>query len=67
MSRASLFGVGPPSCLQGVLFFACQIKLSCNQASTLISHFRFLLQWDRTEDITHSPDISGAMTQIQPG
>ena len=37
MNRASLFGVGPPSCLQGVLFFACQIKLSCNQTVTFWS------------------------------
>ena len=37
------------------LFF--QIKLSCNQAVTLVSHFKFLLRWDRTEEITHSPNL----------
>ena len=36
------------------LFF--QIQLSCNQAVTLVSHFKFLLWWDRTKEITHSPN-----------
>jgi len=38
--------------------FACWIKLSYNQAVTLVHHFKSLLWWDRTEEITHSPDIS---------
>ena len=37
MNLASLFGVGLPSCLKGILFFACQIKLGCNQAVTFWS------------------------------
>ena len=52
------FWVSLPSHLEGVLSFACQIKLSCNQAVTLVHHFKSLLWWDRTEEITHSPDIS---------
>ena len=49
-------GVGPPSRLEGVLSFACWIKLSCNWAVTLVCHFKFLLWWERTEEITHSLD-----------
>ena len=52
------FWVSPPSYLEGVLSFDCQIKLSCNRAVTLVCHFKSLLQWDRTEEMTHSPDIS---------
>ena len=51
------FGVSPPSRLMGVLSFACWIKLSCNQVVTLIFHVKYLLQQDRTEEITHSADI----------
>ena len=48
--------VRPPSQLKDVFSFACQIKLSCNQAVTLVCHFKFLLQRDRTEEITLSLD-----------
>ena len=50
------FGVDPPSRLKGVLSFACRIKLSCSWAVTLVRHFKFLLWWERIEEITHSPD-----------
>ena len=33
--------------------FACQVKLSWS-----IYHFKFLLQQDRTEEITNLPDIT---------
>ena len=48
----------PASHLKDVCSFAYQIKLSCNRAVTPVSHFTFLVQWDRTKEITHSPDIS---------
>ena len=51
-----LGSVCPHPGIQGVLSFACQIKLSCNQAVTLTHCFKFLLQQDRTEEIIHSPD-----------
>ena len=45
----------PASPLKDVCSFACQIKLSCNQAVTLVCHFKFLVQWGRTEETAHSP------------
>ena len=48
--------VGLPLHLKDVFSFACQITLSCNQAVTLVCHFKFLLQRDRTKEITHSLD-----------
>ena len=45
------FGAGLPSGLEGVLSFACP-----RWAITLVCHFKFLLQQDRTEETTHSPD-----------
>ena len=48
--------VRPPSHVKDVFSFACQIKLSCNQAVTRVCHFKFLLQRDRTEEITLSLD-----------
>ena len=55
---ALFFWVSPPLCLkdEDVFSFVCQIKLSCNRAVTLVHHFKFLLRWDRTEEIRHSPD-----------
>ena len=50
------FWVGLLSHLEDVFSFACQIKLNYNQAVTLVHCLKFLLQWDRTEEITHSPD-----------
>ena len=35
LSSLCFFWVGPPSCLEDVFSFVCQIKLSCNQAVTL--------------------------------
>ena len=32
-------------------------SLSCNQAVTVVCHFKSLLWWDRTEEITHFPYI----------
>ena len=54
LSSLHVFWVDLPSRLEDVFSFACQIKLSCNTGS--IYRFRFLLQWDRTEEIAHSPD-----------
>ena len=34
-----LISVRPPSCLEDVFFFACQIKLSCNTGSSVVSNF----------------------------
>ena len=48
---------GLPSCLKGVLSFVCQVKLSCNKEVTLVHHFKSLLWQDRTEEITHSPNM----------
>ena len=43
---------------RGCIILCLQNKtLSCNQAVTLVHHFKFLLQQDRTEKITHSADI----------
>ena len=56
LTSLHFFGVSPPSCLKDVFSFACQIKLSCNTG--LSHHFKFLLQWDKTEEITNSPDNS---------
>ena len=67
MSLSLLF-VGPPSHLENVFSFACQIKLICNQAVTLVHqiklsynsavtlvcHFKSLLQQNRTKEITQS-------------
>ena len=61
---ASLFWVSPPSYLEDILSFACQIKLSCHLAVTLVCCFKSLLPWDRTKEITHSTSISGAATQF---
>ena len=58
------FVVGLPSCLEGVLSSLPNKTLSCNQDVTLVQHFKSLLQRDRTEEITHSPNIAGAVTQI---
>ena len=55
--EASLWG-HQPSCLEAVLSFVCQIELWAGGTVTLVCHFKSLLQWDRTEEITHSPDIS---------
>ena len=44
-SSLCFFWVVPPSHLKGVFSFACQIKLSCNQAVTLVCH----LNWAVTE------------------
>ena len=49
--------VGLPSRPKGVLSFVCQVKLSCNQAVTLVHHFKSVLWQDRTEEITPSPNI----------
>ena len=49
------FGVSLPSRLKSVLSSACQIKLSYNQALTLVHHFKSLLPWDRTEEIYTLP------------
>ena len=47
--------LGKPALMpQGCISFACQIKLSCKQPLTLVCHFKFLLQWDRTE-VLHTP------------
>ena len=61
------FWVSLPSCLKDAFSFTCQIKLSCNKAVTLVRRFKSLLQWNRTEEIIHSPDISGAVSCISPG
>ena len=55
--RPLLWGQSTPT-PQGVLFFGCQIKLSCNWAVTLGHCFKFLLWWDGTEEITHCLDIT---------
>ena len=65
VSQDLSFGVGLPSWLEGVLCFACQIKLSCNWTVTLVRCFKSLLQWDRTEEITHSPDRQEDLDRLQ--
>ena len=55
------FWISRPSCLKSELSFACQVKLSCNRAVTLVLHFKALLWWDRTEEITHSPNKLNAI------
>ena len=50
------FWVSPPSYLEDLFSFACQIKLSYNWCVTLVSCFKSLLWWDRTKEITHSLD-----------
>ena len=52
------FWLSLPSHLEDVFSFACQIKLSCNWPVTLVHHFKLLLQRDRTEEITHSLNIT---------
>ena len=60
-----VFRVGPPSRLKDVFSPSCQKKKqSYNWAVTLIGCFKFLLQWDRTEEIKHSPNIFGVVSQI---
>ena len=46
-----------PVCLRAV-------TLLRPKAVMLIRRFKFLLWRDRTEEITHSPDIYGAVTRI---
>ena len=55
MDRGLSFGVGSPSHLEDVLSFACQIKLSCDRAVTVVCCFKSLLWLNRTKD---SPDTS---------
>ena len=46
IETALFFWVSLPSCLkdEDAFSFACQIKLSCNRAVTLVHHFKFLLR-----------------------
>ena len=39
------------------------VMLACLRTVTLVHCFKFLLWWDRTEEITHSPDSN--ITQMQ--
>ena len=54
LSSLCFFWVGLPSHLEDVFSFACQIKLSCNWAVTLVHCFKILLWQDRTKKSTHS-------------
>ena len=57
LSSLHVFWIGLPSS-QGCIFLCLPNKLSCNTGPSC--RFKFLLQWDRTEEITHCPDISDA-------
>ena len=43
LSSLHIFWVGWPSDLEDVFSFACQIKLSCNRAATLVHGFSFIV------------------------
>ena len=60
LSSLLFFCVSLRSCLRDVFSFVFQIQLSCNTElyHWSIHHFKFLLRWDRTEEITYSPDVS---------
>ena len=64
MDGSLSIGVSLPSCLEGVLCLACQMKFWCNRAVTLVHHFKSLLWRYRTEEIAHTRNISGAVTRI---
>ena len=51
---------GRPALVPGGYTFVRLLNktLSWNPAVTLVHHFKYLLQLDRTKEITHSPDIS---------
>ena len=52
----SLHLLGWPTLMpQGCIFLCLPIKLSCNTGS--VHHFKFLLQWNRTEKSINSPNI----------
>ena len=60
--RPRLWG-GPPSCLEGILSFASQIKLSFNRAVTLNRHFKSLLQGNNKGNYTLPQHIRKSWTE----
>ena len=57
----SPFWVSPPSRLEDVLSFACQIKLTCNRAVTQVCHFNLCCGETEPRKLHTPPDISGTL------
>ena len=58
--EAKTFPLGSPALTSWGCTFLClrDKTLSCNSAITLVHRCKSLQWWDRTEETTHSPDIS---------
>ena len=59
-SEASSLGLAPPHTSR-VYYPLLNKTLSCTWAIILVCHFKSLLWWDRTKEITHSHNISVKM------